>query len=85
MGSPPATKSHISLPAVPPLPLAALRSEGGTAGYSADTLRVMCIKKYLVDKHRVLPVTRFFLVIVKESYKVVCDYLTLLKKAVFFY
>ena len=40
MGSPPATISHIAIPAVPPLPLATLRLKGGTAGYSADTLRV---------------------------------------------
>ena len=49
MGSPPATISHIAIPAVPPLPLATLRLEGGTAGYSADTLRVWSIKKSLVN------------------------------------
>ena len=40
MGSPPATRSRVALPAVPPLTLAALGFTGGTAGYSVATLWV---------------------------------------------
>ena len=40
MGSSPATRSHVALPAVLPLPLATLRFAGSTAGYSVITLWV---------------------------------------------
>ena len=40
MGSPPATSSHVALPAVPLLTLATLRFASGTASYSAVTLWV---------------------------------------------
>lgn len=65
-GSPPATRSHDALPAVPPLSLASLVFAGGTADYSEVTLRVVrlvfpdtCFYKWPPKKNFILILLNF--------------------------